>query len=123
MDNPGRFGRCVSRSPRSCGPEAPGRVGRAEIVPIAGADALDSLRHLFEKDFRGAGTWDYPWPDQERDRLRKIVSGISYWASDGDSEQPHALRLDESRIRDADEAWIPVLTPDGRGVLVWLNSD
>ncbi|MYX33047.1 MULTISPECIES: DUF6210 family protein [unclassified Streptomyces] len=42
---------------------------------------------------------------------------------DGTSEQPHALRVDESRIRDADEAWIPVITPDGPAVLVWFNSD
>ncbi|MDX8149202.1 DUF6210 family protein [Lentzea sp. BCCO 10_0061] len=33
------------------------------------------------------------------------------------------LRLDESRIREADEAWIPVITPDGPGLLVWCNSD
>ncbi|MFF7677589.1 DUF6210 family protein [Actinacidiphila glaucinigra] len=48
---------------------------------------------------------------------------MRYWASDGTSEQPHALRLDESRIRDADEAWVPVITPDGAAVLVWFNSD
>ena len=101
------------------------RQGQVEgfLVPVAGADALDALRQLFEQDFRGAGTWNYQWPDEELDRLRQIVGGISYWACDGHSEQPHALRLDEGRIREADEAWIPVTTPDGPGVLVWFNSD
>jgi hypothetical protein len=33
------------------------------------------------------------------------------------------LKLDESRIAEADEAWVPVLTPDGSGVLMWFNSD
>jgi hypothetical protein len=101
------------------------RQGQVEgfLVPIAGADALDALRQLFEKDFRGAGTWNYPWLNEERNRLRQIIGGISYWACDGHSEEPHPLRLDESRIRDADEAWIPVITPDGPGVLVWFNSD
>ncbi|MGW0504358.1 DUF6210 family protein [Micromonospora sp. NPDC003241] len=93
------------------------------LVPVASADALDALRQLFEKDFRGAGTGNYSWPDEERNRLRQIIGGISYWACDGHSEKPHALRLDESRIREADEAWLPVITPDGPGVLVWLNSD
>ncbi|WP_141725206.1 DUF6210 family protein [Micromonospora pallida] len=101
------------------------RQGQVEgfLVPIAGADALDALRQLFEKDLSGAGTWNYSWPDEERIRLRQIIGGISYWACDGHSEELHALRLDESRIREADEAWIPVITPDGPGVLVWFNSD
>ncbi|HEX5541004.1 MAG TPA: DUF6210 family protein [Micromonospora sp.] len=101
------------------------RQGQVEgfLVPIAGADALDVLRQLFEKDFRGAGTRNYPWPDEERDKLRQIIEGIYYWACDGHSEEPNALRLDESRIREADEAWVPVITPDGPGVLVWFNSD
>ncbi|WP_328753160.1 DUF6210 family protein [Streptomyces sp. NBC_00285] len=33
------------------------------------------------------------------------------------------LLLDESRLAEADEAWVPVLTPDGPGVLTWENSD
>ncbi|HEX5594727.1 MAG TPA: DUF6210 family protein [Micromonosporaceae bacterium] len=101
------------------------RQGQMEgfLVPLAGADALDELRQLFEKDFRGAGTWNYSWPDEERDQLRQIIGGISYWACDGHSEAPHPLRLDESRISEADEAWVPVISPDGPGVLVWFNSD
>ncbi|MFJ2807854.1 DUF6210 family protein [Kitasatospora sp. NPDC087271] len=31
--------------------------------------------------------------------------------------------LDESRIREAHEAWVPVITSDGPAVLVWFNSD
>ncbi|WP_422100039.1 DUF6210 family protein [Thermomonospora catenispora] len=29
------------------------------------------------------------------------------------------MRLDETRVRDIDEAWTPVSTPDGPGVLWW----
>ncbi|MGW9028169.1 DUF6210 family protein [Streptomyces sp. NPDC055722] len=36
---------------------------------------------------------------------------------------PTALVLDESRLAEIDEAWVPVVTPDGPGVLVWENSD
>ncbi|HEX6969574.1 MAG TPA: DUF6210 family protein [Micromonosporaceae bacterium] len=101
------------------------RQGQVEgfLVPVTGADALDGLRQLFEKDFRGKGTWNYRWSDEELDRLRQIIGGIVYWACDGLNEEPHSLRLDESRLHEADEAWIPVITPDGPGVLVWCNSD
>ena len=40
-----------------------------------------------------------------------------YWASDGTAEESHPLRLDESRIHEVDEAWVPVITPDGPAVL------
>jgi hypothetical protein len=101
------------------------RQGQIEgfLVPMAAVDGLDALRELFEKHFRGAGTGDHAWSDDERDRLARIVGGIFYWACDGNNEEPHALRLDESRLREADEAWVPVLTPDGSGTLVWSNSD
>ncbi|MGW4695887.1 DUF6210 family protein [Kitasatospora cineracea] len=101
------------------------RQGQVEgfLVPLFGPDGLDALRELFEKHFSGAGTWNYGWPDDERDRLQETVGTLHYWASDGTAEEPHALRLDDSRIRAADEAWVPVITPDGPGVLVWFNSD
>ena len=46
-----------------------------------------------------------------------------YWACDGHDEQSHDLKLDESRMPEADETWLPVITPDGPGVLMWNNSD
>jgi len=101
------------------------RQGQVEgyLVPVFGPDALDALRTLFEQHFRGAGTWHHSWTAQERDRLRDAVEGITFWACDGQTEEPHTLKLDENRMADADEAWIPVLTPDGPGVLLWCNSD
>ncbi|MDX2709914.1 DUF6210 family protein [Streptomyces sp. PA03-6a] len=101
------------------------RQGQVEgfLVPLHGPDELAALRELFEKDFRGAGTWNHTWPHDERDRLRGAIGALRYWASDGTTEEPHPLRLDESRIREADEAWVPVITPDGPAVLVWFNSD
>jgi hypothetical protein len=101
------------------------RQGQVEgfLVPLFGPDELHALRELFEKDFRGAGTWNHVWPDDERDRLRGIIGAIRYWACDGSTEEPHGLRLDENRTREIDESWVPVITPDGPGVLVWCNSD
>ena len=101
------------------------RQGQVEgfLVPLFGPDGLKAMRELFEKHFRGAGTWNAKWSDGERARLRECVAMIGYWACDGVSEELTVLGLDESRLREADEAWGPVLTPDGRGVLLWANSD
>jgi len=33
------------------------------------------------------------------------------------------IELDESRSDEIDEAWVPVTTPDGPGILTWENSD
>ncbi|WP_026413954.1 DUF6210 family protein [Actinomadura oligospora] len=102
------------------------RQGEVEgfLVPLHASDALAGLRDLFEKHFRGSGTWNYTWPDeQERARLRDLVEQIRYWTSDGQTDEPHPLKLDAARIHEADEAWIPVLTPDGPGLLLWPNSD
>ncbi|MFV2176746.1 DUF6210 family protein [Actinomadura sp. LOL_016] len=43
--------------------------------------------------------------------------------SSNDCRRPAQLQVDESRLAEVDEAWVPVVTPDGQGVLVWLNSD
>ncbi|WP_377267024.1 DUF6210 family protein [Peterkaempfera sp. SMS 1(5)a] len=101
------------------------RQGQVEgfLVPLVAPDGLDALRTLFEKDFRGAGTHDHMWADDEQNRLREIVGTVRYWACDGKAEKPHHLRLDETRMRETDEAWVPVITPDGPGVLTWYNSD
>lgn len=78
---------------------------------------------LFEGHLRGPGIWNHVWPDDERDRLRGLVGAVRCWACDGTTEKPHPLQSDESRIQEADVVWVPVITPDGPGVLVWLNSD
>ncbi|MFH8623974.1 DUF6210 family protein [Streptomyces vietnamensis] len=51
--------------------------------------------------------------DDERDRLRETIAALRYWACNGTTEAPNALRLDESLIHETDEAWISVITPDG----------
>ncbi len=74
------------------------RQGQVEgfLVPVFGPKGLSLLRELFEGHFGGAGTWRYRWQADE---------------------------LDEQHLSEADEAWIPVRTPDGPGILVWFNSD
>ncbi|MET9226436.1 DUF6210 family protein [Lentzea sp. NPDC003310] len=101
------------------------------LVPLEEVSAeLQALCTLFEVDYGGAGKWNHGWPEEERVKLREIVDTIEYnqvvrygAAPHEYHEEQHPLRLDESRMREADEAWIPVITPDGPGILVWCNSD
>ncbi|MFF2325832.1 MULTISPECIES: DUF6210 family protein [unclassified Streptomyces] len=101
------------------------RQGKVEgfLVPVYAPDELEGLRGLFEEHFRGAGTWNHAWTPDERATLRSAVADIRYWSGDEVDQQPHELRWDESRLGETDEAWVPVLTPDGPGVLLWFNSD
>jgi hypothetical protein len=92
------------------------------LVPVLGPASFVQLRELFEGYFGGAGTRNHRWRDKEIESLRKPVRAISYWACDALHATPHPLQLDEQHLSDADEAWIPVLTPDGPGILVWSNS-
>lgn len=71
----------------------------------------------------------YTWtgdelPAERLDQLRKLVEGFPYWKSLSSlDESREALRFDESRLGELAEAWIPVLTPDGPGVLLAQNCD
>lgn len=93
------------------------------LVPVFNPDALEAFRELFEKELGGSGMHNRSWSEGAIARLREGVADIRYWACDGRDEEPHELRLDEGRMGEANEAWIPVTTPDGPGVLVWSNSD
>jgi hypothetical protein len=100
------------------------RQGEVEgfLVPVLGPGSYVQLRELFEGHFGGAGTWRHRWRDKETESLGELLQGIDYWASDGHKAAPHPLQLDKRRLGEADEAWVPVLTPDGPGILVWSNS-
>jgi hypothetical protein len=93
------------------------------LVPVYSREARVALDALFVRELRGAGLWGGSrQPDEEI--LRKAadaVALINYWADD--ESGPVALILDADRAAHVDEAWIPVVTPHGLGVLVWHNSD
>ncbi|MEV5707323.1 DUF6210 family protein [Actinoallomurus sp. NPDC052274] len=46
-----------------------------------------------------------------------------YAAGSASSARTSVSEADDVRISEADEAWVPVRTPDGPGILVWCNSD
>jgi len=92
------------------------------LVPVHHEESHRTLREIFERDLRGAGTTGWPdWPPPLLDLLRRAVGQIRYWPSDDGA--PGYISLDEGRLAEIDEAWIPVLTADGPGLLIWKNSD
>jgi hypothetical protein len=64
-------------------------------------------------------------PAERLDDLRMVIAAIPYWVR-GDSTEADRrvpLQLDEGRIGELVEAWVPVVTPDGPAILVWQNCD
>ncbi|GAV44218.1 DUF6210 family protein [Streptomyces acidiscabies] len=87
------------------------------LIPLFAPDADSDLKRLFTE---GGDAHDPAF----RDRLRTAVADLRlYGSANRDDTWPARLALDEARLAEADEAWIPVLTPDGPGIVVWENSD
>jgi hypothetical protein len=101
------------------------RQGTVEgyLVPVWAPDELAILRRVFEGHLKGAGSWSqrFTWPPKELTTVIEAVERITFWPSDHGA--PERLRFDHDRLADLDEAWVPVVTSDGSGVLVWANSD
>ncbi|WP_326608311.1 DUF6210 family protein [Streptomyces sp. NBC_01799] len=94
------------------------------LIPLFGSDLDEELKQIFVGELRGWGMRGQQWPVELLDRLRAAVGSFAVYGSGRHDElHPTALILDESRLAEAAEAWIPVLSPDGPSVLVWENSD
>ncbi|HEY6795944.1 MAG TPA: DUF6210 family protein [Kineosporiaceae bacterium] len=102
------------------------------LVPVQAPLSKSDLDDIFLNQLRGAGTGsryrEHPTISPILERLTRAVEQIGIYMSPnglapiGDGE-PQALRIDPDRVSEIDEAWVPVLTPDGPGVLIWPNSD
>lgn len=58
-------------------------------------------------------------------QLKRIIENITVWFStsqDAEDQRQH-LSIDENKIGEITEAWIPVISPYGKAVLIWKNSD
>jgi Family of unknown function (DUF6210) len=97
--------------------------------PVSDRHPLRELRQVFEAELGGRGL---P-PGSVREspdllqRLRSTVGSIGFLPSSNSAKAPDTLRrhleLDAERLDELDEAWIPVRTADGPGILLWPNSD
>jgi hypothetical protein len=91
-------------------------------VPAFVEPGLQALREAFEVSLGGAGT-HRGLPAEVLEEIRAAVSLLVMMSSSRSGHPEMRLALDESRIREIDEAWVPVATPDGSGILTWENSD
>lgn len=56
--------------------------------------------------------------------LKSLVQELRFWhCAVDDGDKPTMLTIDESRGDEIVEAWVPVLTSYGPGVLLWDNCD
>jgi hypothetical protein len=90
------------------------------LVPAwAHPEAKAALDRLFSVDLGGNGVGDEDRSEVVRtagDAVQRI-----WYRGTGDRMAP--LQIDEERVQELDEAWVPVLTPDGPAYLAWINSD
>ncbi|MCY1030791.1 DUF6210 family protein [Corallococcus sp. BB11-1] len=85
-----------------------------------------ALFDFFKKGFRGHPYMREVWTPSHFERLALLVSRVPMWhATHPDQvlgERLH-LALDRERLDEVTEAWVPVLTPYGPGILVFENCD
>jgi hypothetical protein len=65
------------------------------------------------------------WEESDLDELSKIISKIPIWHNhiDCNNDERVFLVLDLQRKEELTEAWVPVITPYGKGILVFENCD
>lgn len=65
-----------------------------------------------------------PWliTSERLERLEALLRTLGYFGGP-DGPLVQEFELDRSRINELYEAWVPVTTPDGPGVLLWNNCD
>jgi hypothetical protein len=98
-------------------------------VPLGTRQAAQELIDFFAREFKG---WPppvsrkEPWNEANLAELEAVVTKIPYWHCEPENrreDRSGPLRLDRSRVDEITEAWVPVVTLDGPGILMFENSD
>ena len=102
------------------------RVAEGFLIPLGGPEAAKPLIDWFWKTFRGNSYQPMAeWTEIRIAELRALVSSIACWwtVRDGTQDERRFLQLDEARMMECIEGWVPVQTPYGPGILLFENSD
>jgi hypothetical protein len=101
------------------------RIVEGFLIPVGGPDAARRVYDWFWKAFQGHGYPPIVWTEDRIRELAGLVAQVPCWLTqpEGEDDERHLLVLDEGRLDECVEAWIPVRTPYGRGILVLENSD
>jgi hypothetical protein len=93
------------------------------LIPVGGTELSANLSSWCVTRWRGNG-YDINWTTDLIKSLSDLVSTIPCWHTvDDGGDRREFLQLDRDRIAECVEAWVPVLTPYGPGVLLFENSD
>jgi hypothetical protein len=96
------------------------------LIPVGGLPATQGIYAWFWSTFKGHCYYasGNPWTPETVNQLQALIAEIPCWHSErGCESELHHLQLDIGRMSECIEAWIPVLTPYGRGILTLDNSD
>jgi hypothetical protein len=101
------------------------------LVPLSGWKREDGGKidfDLLNGVFHEGDTCRYDWtgrnlPVERLEKLNELIGELSYWRSSSRHPDKYAIHVDMDRIDEIAEAWIPVETPDGPGVLIYENCD
>jgi hypothetical protein len=95
------------------------------LIPVGGPDAARRVHDWFWKTFPGNCYPPIVWTEDRIRELAGLVAQVPCWLTrpGGEGDERHSLVLDEGRLDECVEAWIPVRTPYGRGILVLENLD
>ena len=81
---------------------------------------------FFWKEFKGHS---YPptakWTEARVHRLQELIEAVAYWRRTdvNEADERLQLKLDDARLSECTEGWIPVATAYGPGILVFENCD
>ena len=103
------------------------RVVEGFLIPVGGPPAATRIYDWFWATFKGYcyhTRTNNPWTAETMAQLGLLVSEIHCWHTERSGEDRQvALKLDTTRMQECVEAWIPVVTPYGPGILTLKNSD
>jgi hypothetical protein len=101
------------------------REAEGFLLPVDGAEAARPIASWFWETFQGHCEGPAAWDERRLRELAALVSRVPCWLTHpaGREDERRFLEFDNGRINDCVEAWIPVRTPYGRGILIFDNSD
>ncbi len=95
------------------------------LIPLGEPDLAQGIFDWFWREFRGhCYAPETDWTADRITKLRDLIAEIPCWHTGESREDSRSfLQLDTVRMRECVEAWIPILTPYGPGILILKNSD
>ncbi len=95
------------------------------LIPLGMRDMEQRLYDFFWDEFGGhCHKPRNEWTERRILKLEELIRQIPDWiCSKKNKDERASLELDRTRIADCIEAWIPVRSKRGKGILMLKNSD